>query len=167
METQKTTTQTKKDILLEFVRFLLVGSLSTIIDYTTYYIFREWVTCPSFFPSGAWNVFSLLISTALGFTAGLIVSWTLSIKFVFRAVKDKEKASSKYSFFLFAVFGVFGLLITEIGMHVGVLCLPEIALFGQTELLGLPIKEWLMKVVMTVIVLLFNYWARKRFIFKS
>lgn len=167
METKETTKQTKKEIILEIVRFLLVGSLSTIIDYTTYYIFREWVTCPSFFPSGAWNVFSLLLSTALGFTAGLIVSWTLSVKFVFRAVKDKEKASSKYSFFLFAVFGVFGLFITEIGMHVGVLCLPNFALFGFTELLGLPIKEWVMKVVMTVIVLIFNYWARKRFIFKS
>ena len=167
METKETTKQTKKEIILEIVRFLLVGSLSTIIDYTTYYIFREWVTCPSFFPSGAWNVFSLLLSTALGFTAGLIVSWTLSVKFVFRAVKDKEKAPSKYSFFLFAVFGVFGLFITEIGMHVGVLCLPSFALFGVTELLGLPIKEWVMKVVMTVIVLIFNYWARKRFIFKS
>ena len=76
METKETTKQTKKEIILEIVRFLLVGSLSTIIDYTTYYIFREWVTCPSFFPSGAWNVFSLLLSTALGFTAGLIVSWT-------------------------------------------------------------------------------------------
>ena len=167
METKETTKQTKKEIILEIVRFLLVGSLSTIIDYTTYYIFREWVTCPSFFPSGAWNVFSLLLSTALGFTAGLIVSWTLSVKFVFRAVKDKEKASSKYSFLFFAVFGVFGLFITEIGMHVGVLCLPSFALFGFTELLGLPIKEWVMKVVMTVIVLIFNYWARKRFIFKS
>lgn len=167
MENQQKTTQTKKEIVLEIVRFLLVGSLSTIIDYTTYYIFREWVRCPSFFPSNAWNVFSLLLSTALGFAAGLIVNWTLSVKFVFRAVKDKEKASSKYSFFLFAVFGVFGLFITEIGMHVGVLCLPEFAVFGLSELLGLPMKEWVMKAVMTVVVLIFNYWARKRFIFKS
>ena len=167
MENQQKTTQTKKEIVLEIVRFLLVGSLSTIIDYTTYYIFREWVRCPSFFPSNAWNVFSLLLSTALGFAAGLIVNWTLSVKFVFRAVKDKEKASSKYSFFLFAVFGVFGLFITEIGMPVGVLSLPEFAVFGLSELLGLPMKEWVMKAVMTVVVLIFNYWARKRFIFKS
>ncbi len=167
MKNQQATTQTKKDIILEIVRFLLVGSLSTIIDYTTYYIFREWITCPSFFPSEAWNGFSLVLSTALGFTAGLIVSWTLSLKFVFQAVKDKEKASSKRSFFLFAMFGVFGLLITEIGMHIGVLCLPNFAVFSIKELLGLPVKEWVMKAVMTVIVLIFNYWARKRFIFKS
>lgn len=166
MENQQTTTQTKKDIVLEIIRFLLVGSLSTIIDYSTYYIFREWISCPSFFPSGAWNVFSLLLSTALGFTAGLIVSWTLSLRFVFRAVKDKEKASSKYSFFLFTVIGVFGLFITEIGMHVGVLCLPDFSLFGMATLLGLPMKEWTMKAVMTVIVLVFNYFARKRWIFK-
>lgn len=108
----------------------------------------------------------MLLSTALGFTAGLIVSWTLSLRFVFRAVKDKEKASSKYSFFLFTVIGVFGLFITEIGMHVGVLCLPDFSLFGMATLLGLPMKEWTMKAVMTVIVLVFNYFARKRWIFK-
>ena len=138
-----------------------------MLDYFTYYVFREWALSPDYFSSGAWNVFSLLFSTALGFTVGLVVNWVLSVKFVFRAVKDKEKSSSKYSFFLFTVIGVFGLFITEIGMHVGVLCLPEISLFGQTAFLGIPMKEWIAKAAMTVIVLVFNYFARKRWIFKS
>ena len=167
MENQSENKQTKKEILFEIIRFLLVGSLVTLVDYSSYFIFRQWVLAPEYISQGWWNTLSLFLSTAIGFVAGLLFSWVMSVRFVFQEVKDKEKASSKFSFFVFVVIGVFGLFITEIGMHVGALCLPEFALFGVKSFLGVPMKEWVCKAAMTFIVLIFNYFARKRFIFKS
>ena len=164
METQG---QTKKELGLEAVRFLLVGVLATLVDYFCYFLFREWVLSPDYFSWGGWNTFSLFFSTAIGFSAGLIVNWLLSVRFVFRQVKDREKSSSKFSFFLFTVIGVFGLFLTEIGMHAGALCLPDFAVLGMESFLGVAMKEWVTKAVMTCIVLFFNYFARKRLIFKS
>ena len=159
--------QTKKERLFEVIRFLLYGGLSTIVDYFTYFLFREVVFSSDYITAGWWNTFSLFLATAFGFLAGLLLSWVTSVHFVFKNVKDKEKSSSKFSFFLFAVIGVFGFFITEIGMHVGALCLPNFTFFGLEEFLGVPMKEWATKAVMTVIVLIFNYFARKRLIFKS
>jgi putative flippase GtrA len=98
---------------------------------------------------------------------GLCISWKLSIAFIFRSVKDKEKASSPKAFFLFAFIGVMGLVLTELGMLIMVHTLPAILLFGRTKCLDLPWAEWLAKIVMTFIVMVFNYLGRKLFIFKS
>lgn len=160
--------QTIKELFWEFFRFLLVGGLSTIVDYAIFYLFRQCILPSSLIAeSGAWDSVSLIIATALGFLCGLVTSWTFSLKFVYRNLKDREQAGSKKSFILFAIIGFFGLIITEIGMHVIVGACPEIFLFQTTELLGLPWKEWLAKMIMTCIVLVWNYLGRKIFIFKS
>ncbi len=159
--------QTTTELFWEIIRFLLVGGGATIADYIVYYLFRQWILPPSLFAGETWNSISLIIATALGFCVGLVINWILSVKFVYRAVKNKEEASNKKSFLLFTVIGLCGLLITEIGMHVFVAVFPEILLFDITVFLGLPWKEWLAKVIMTCIVLVWNYIGRKLFIFKS
>ena len=159
--------QTGTQLFWEIVRFVLVGGMVTLVDYLCFYLVRAWILPESLFSSGTWNAFSLAIATAVGFCVSLCVSWNLSLLFIFRAVKNKEKASSKKSFFLFAVIGVMGLILTEIGMLILVHTLPEILFFGRTECFGLPWTEWLAKMVMTFIVMVFNYLGRKLFIFKS
>ena len=160
--------QTKKDLFWEIFRFLIVGGTATVADYLVYYLFRQWILPPQLIANNAvWDSLSLMIATALGFCVGLIINWILSVKFVFRAVKDKAEAGSKKSFLVFTIIGVFGLLITEAGMHLLVSVLPEITLFSVTAFLGLPWKEWLAKAVMTCIVLVWNYVGRKLFVFKS
>lgn len=160
--------QTIKDLFWEIFRFLLVGGTATVADYIVYYLFRQWIFPASLISeSTAWNSISLIIATALGFCVGLIINWILSVKFVYRAVKNKAEASSKKSFALFTAIGLCGLLITELGMHLLVGIFPDIVLFEVTEFLGLPWKEWLAKVIMTCIVLVWNYVGRKLFIFKS
>ncbi len=158
--------QSVKDLFWEIFRFLLVGGTATLVDYAVFYLFRQWLFPQNLFYWSGWNTVSLIIATAFGFCVGLIVNWILSVKFVFRAVKDKEEASSKKSFWIFALIGVIGLGITELGIVLLVHILPEITLFGVTEFL-LPWDEWLSKILMTCIVLVFNYVARKTFIFKS
>ena len=158
--------QTKKQLFWEIFRFLLVGGIATIVDYAVFYIFRQWLLPARLIESGGWNVISLIIATAFGFCVGLAVNWILSVTFVFRAVKDKEEVKSTKSFFIFTVIGLIGLGITELGILLLVHIFPEITLFGVTEFL-LPWKEWLAKIIMTCIVLVFNYVGRKLFVFKS
>ena len=49
-----------------------------------------------------------------------MVNWILSVKFVFRAVKNTEEAHSKKGFLVFTVIGLIGLGITELGKAIGV-----------------------------------------------
>ncbi len=158
--------QTKKQLFWEIFRFLLVGGTATLVDYFVFWIF-DGVLFPLISTAKWWTTLSLILATALGFCVGLIVNWILSVKFVFQQVKDKEEAGSKKSFMIFTIIGVFGLVITEIGILLLVAILPEFPLFGVTEVLGTTWAKWLAKVVMTCIVLAWNYIGRKIFIFKS
>ena len=158
--------QTKKDLFWEIFRFLLVGGTATIVDYFVFWLF-DGVLFPLVSDAAWWTTVSLILSTALGFCVGLVVNWLLSISFVFRQVKNKEEATSNKAFMIFTIIGVIGLLITEIGILVLVAILPEFSLFGSTALLGTSWAKWLAKVIMTCIVLVWNYVGRKIFIFKS
>jgi putative flippase GtrA len=154
--------QTKQQLFWEIFRFLLVGGIATIADYATFYLFRNWLL-----PAGlVGNIASLILATAFGFVVGLLVNWVLSIRFVYRQVRNEEESRSKKSFVIFTIIGVIGLALTELGVLLLVHLLPEITLLGVTEFL-LPWDEWIAKVVMTCIVLVFNYVGRKLFVFKS
>ena len=163
MQTQK---QTKKELFWEIFRFLLVGGTATVVDYLVFWIF-DGLLLPLISSAGWWTTVSLIVATALGFCAGLTVNWILSVKFVFRQVKNKEESSSKKAFFIFTLIGIVGLLITEVGILILVAVLPKFALFGVTEILGTSWAKWLAKVIMTCIVLVWNYVGRKIFVFKS
>ena len=85
---------------------------------------------------------------------------------MFRQVTDEKASRSKKSFLIFTIIGLIGLAITEVGMHLGVTMLPEITIFKTTEFLGEAWKWWISKVVMTCIVLVWNYVGRKVLVFK-
>ena len=157
--------QTPKQLFWEIIRFLIVGGTATLVDYAVFYLFRQWILPARLIDSGAWNITSLVIATAFGFCIGLLVNWILSVRFVVRAVRNEEEVRSKKSLMIFTVIGLIGLGITEVGVALLVLIFPEITLFGVTKFL-LPWEEWLAKAIMTCIVLVFNYVARKYFIFK-
>ncbi len=158
--------QTKKQLFWEIFRFLFVGGIATLADYFVFWIL-DGVLFPLLSSVAWWSVLSLVFATALGFVAGLLVNWILSVKFVYRQVKDKEKASSKKSFWVFTAIGVVGLALTELGVLLLVAVLPKFSLFGVTELFGTSWAKWLAKAIMTCIVLAWNYLGRKLFIFKS
>ena len=159
--------QTKKQLFWEVFRFLLVGGTATAVDYLVFWLFDGWILPLFPFTGKTWGILSLLIATAIGFGVGLLVNWVLSVRFVFRAVRDKKRASSKKSFGVFAVIGLIGLVITEIGVVLLVSLLPAFELFGKAAFFRTEWRKWLAKGVMTCIVLAFNYVARKKLIFKS
>lgn len=154
--------QTKKELFWEVFRFLLVGGLATVADYLSANLFYA-LLLP---PARIGQTWALIVSTAIGFGVGLVINWVLSLAFVFKAIRDKKQASSKKSFLIYCIVSAVGLAISLLGMQL-VKILPAFPLFGMAQFLGSPWKWWLMKAVMTCIVLVWNYIGRKLFVFKS
>ena len=152
--------QTRQQLFLEIVRFLLVGGVATLTDYLVFWIFDVFV-----FPV-PWGTTALVLSTAFGFCVGLIVNWVLSVWFVFRETEEKISVCSKKYFLTFALIGLIGLLLTEVGVVLLVWALPSFKLFGEATLFGTAWKKWFAKAIMTCLVLIWNYLGRKMFIFR-
>lgn len=130
----------------EFLRYLLVGGTAFIIDASILFITKRYI----FDDLGKSGV---LISTALGFIVGLIFNYILSILFVFEKSKEKVKGKQIKAFTIFAIIGVIGLLLTELGMYAG------IELFGENAYIFI-------KIFVAGVVLIWNYTARKITIFR-
>lgn len=153
--------QTKKQLFYEIFRYLLVGGIATIFDYGAWYVFFTWVLPASLIG----QTLAVIISTAMGFLVGLLVNWALSLTFVFKQVQNQEEAKSAKSFIIFAIVGLIGLVITEVGMLIANV-LPTFSFLGFEQFLGHEWKWWFTKVAMTCIVLVWNYLGRKILIFK-
>lgn len=127
----------KEKLLLQMFKFAIVGGLAFVIDYVTLIICKE--------------VFHLdtLISAAIAFTVSVIVNYILSVKWVFD-VSDKH--SGKRNFIIFIVFSLMGLGLTELIMWIG------------EDLLH--ISYLIVKIVATIIVMIFNFITRKIFLEK-
>jgi putative flippase GtrA len=134
-----------KPLLYEFIRYLIVGGTAFLVDFGVLVLFNS--ILPELFG------FRLYIATALGFAAGLVFNYIFSVLFVFKSARNRKTGRSPKAFALFALIGVVGLGLTELGMYTG------------TELLD--IHYMLVKIVVTAIVLMWNYLGRKFFVFKS
>jgi len=150
--------QSKKDIFLEIIRFLLVGGFATIVDYIVFYVLKLVVL------KNIDETPCLLISTLLGFLAGLFTNWFLQ-KFVYRNITDNDMKSKKV-FIKFVILSFFGLFITEIGI---LLAKPLyntliLSVFG---LFTFDFYQLFFKCLMTVIVLIINYLGRKFLVFNN
>lgn len=144
--------------LFQFLRYCVVGGVAFIFDYGVLQIAMlalpvSWHSETTLF--GTSLDISVMISTAIGFIVGLIVNYILSLFFVFTAEGDQEKGKKVLAMLVFTAVGVVGLILTEIGMQMG------------TELLGTqPLMLLISKIIVTLIVLIWNYLGRKIFIFK-
>ena len=126
-----------KKILLQLFKFAIVGGIAFIIDYVTLIICKE--------------VFHLntLLSAAIAFTVSVIVNYILSIKWVFDV---SNKHSNKRNFIIFIIFSLIRLGLTELIMWIG----EDI----------LHISYLIVKIVATIIVMIFNFITRKIFLEK-
>ena len=153
--------QSKKDILKEIIRFLIVGGIATLCDYAIFYLFNllllPKINAEALNKDAGLNIF---IATALGFTTGLLVNWFLQ-KFVYRYITEKQ-TKSKVVFLKFVILSLIGLGLTELGM---LLASP---LFGKVTwhiIVDFDFWKLFFKVLMTIIVLIMNYIGRKLFVF--
>ena len=123
---------------LQFFRYLFVGGVATVVDWGTLFLLTE---CANIY---------FLISTSIAFLAGLVTNFVLSKQLVFKA--NEARVSPVMEFLSYAIIGVIGLGITELIM----------ILFTNY----LALHYMLSKVIATVVVLFWNYTARRFAIYK-
>ena len=151
--------QEKYPKLYEIFKFLIVGGFATIIDMLSMAVIL-YISKPSLYEYNIINTIvgnaspsSLMtvIATGFGFLLGLLFNYIFSIIFVFTN-SNTEFAKTKKGFVAFTLLSFIGFLIHTIGMAVG---------YGIFN-----INEWIIKIILTLVVLVFNYISRKKIIFK-
>ena len=130
----------------EILRFSLVGGLSFLLDFVTLIICKQYVL-PTL------NGLGLYFATGIGFLVGVSLNYKLSISFVFLSAKNSPKSRSLKTFAIFLLLSFMGFIITELGMYLGVRVFMLNYMFA--------------KVLVTGVVLIWNYITRKAFIFNS
>jgi putative flippase GtrA len=145
----------KYPLQAEIFRFLLVGGLATVTDFLVMAL-MQFLLEPSLYAT-FWDIFTAkstgyvnILGTAAGFCAGLLVNYFLSVIFVF---EEKGKSKTAYGFVVFALLSLVGLGIHVFGMW----------LFNSI----LQINPWIVKIVLTIVVLVWNYLSRKFILFRK
>lgn len=158
----------------EIIRFLIIGVVATIFDAGTRllvaYLLRN---APEWVATG--------ISVLAGFIVGVVVNYIFSILWVFKNVADENRAKKQSAFWLFVLLGFIGLLFHE-GLNYGseaLFNLGGISILAGQQMVIDTIKDgtwaffgsinfWMWAIIFvvgTLIVLVWNYWSRKKWIF--
>lgn len=123
--------ESTKKLLLQIIKFGIVGVIATIIDYA-FLIFTE--VCK----------INPVISTGLSFIISLIANYLLSMKFVFKA---KKNLSKNKEILIFVITSTIGL-----GLNVLLMYLGEDVL---------KIHYLIVKTIATLVVMVWNYVSKK------
>jgi putative flippase GtrA len=127
-----------KNGFLQFFRYIFVGGIATIVDWGVLFVLTDCV-----------QIYHL-ISAVIAFVAGLLANFTLSKLLVFSG--NEAKVNPLMEFVSYALIGIVGLGITELIMFL-------FTNFAQFHYM-------ISKVIATVIVLAWNYIARKRIVYR-
>lgn len=128
----------KQTISGDLIRYGVVGLVAFGADFATLYLFKTYLD------------FHYLIAAAFGFLVGLLINYSLSIKWVFSYRKIKN---AKLELLIFVFIGVAGLLINELVMYVCTGLLLFYYLYS--------------KIFATMIVFIWNFAVRRATLFKQ
>ena len=126
-----------KKLIAQFMKFGVVGFIAFIIDYGTMIALTEIFGVP------------YLISTTVGFIVSVIFNYLASMKYVFARRDDIGRARE---FTVFVVLSVIGL-----GLN-------DVLMWGFVDMLGGDYR--LMKILVTALVMVYNFVTRKIFLEK-
>ena len=140
----------KKDTLFEFLRYVVVGGVSALVDMGVLFLSTEFIF------GGKNTGLPLAVSVALGFCVGLAANYLLSQLFVFTSSVQREKGKTARAFFIYAAVGLIGFALTELLMHTGMLFVSDEGLWYL-----------LLNCIVKGIVLVWNYIGRKIFVYKG
>ena len=126
-----------RNLFNQIIKFLIVGGISTVIDWTVYYIL--------------YNFFGIspLVANILSFSISLIYNYMASVKWVFNVSKNKSK---KRVFIEFVSLSLIGLLLSELILYLFI----NILSFGKM----------VSKIIANSLVMVFNFITRKLYIEK-
>ncbi len=128
-----------KNGFLQFFRYVFVGGIATVADWGLLFALTDL------------GHVHYLVSAIIAFVAGLIVNFCLSKLLVFKA--NEAKVNTVIEFVSYAIIGVIGLGITELIM----------LLFTH----GFEVHYMISKAIATIVVLAWNYLARKQVIYRK
>lgn len=124
-----------EQLLEQIFNFCIVGTFSTIIDFLFLYLFKEITNLP------------IVLSNTLSFTISVLYNYWASLTFVFNVNKEKDQ---KKNFVLFISLSLVGLLINNL------------IVWLITDILK--IHYMISKVIATIVVMVFNFITRKKFL---
>lgn len=124
-----------KKLIEQFVKFGFVGVICFVIDYGVMILLTELFGVP------------YLISCTISFSISVVVNYYLSMSYIFTSRDDISKSKE---FTIFVVLSVLGVLLTVLFMWM------------MTDLIG--VHYMLSKIVVTGIVMAFNFITRKIFL---
>lgn len=131
----------RKSLLGQFLRYLITGGLAFVVDFSLFafclYVF-DW---------------HYLFANFVGLVAGLVLNYTMSILWVFTACHRTFEKRKIAEFTLFVLVGFAGVGINQLLM------------FLMVD--GLGLNEMVSKMVAAVLVLVWNFGARKLMLFKK
>lgn len=126
------------NVIIQLFRYGFVGGIAFIADFGILYILTEFL-----------NVYYLL-SAAISFTIGILVNYTISVLWVFYRNKFSNKL---LEILIYTIIGVIGL-----GLNLFIM-------WFCTDLLL--VYYLLSKIISTIIVFLWNFFARKYILFNN
>ena len=124
-------------LLMQIIKFVIVGGIATIIDYVVFFILHEALKLPT------------LPSNITSFSVSVVYNYIASVKWVF----DVKKDDPKKQFVVFIVLSLIGLLINTIIVYITIDILKWWSIVA--------------KVLATGIVMVFNFITRKMFLEKK
>lgn len=127
----------QKLLRMEFIKYGISGVIAFICDFTVLVVATEYFGI------------HYLISNILGYAVGLVVSYTLNIRFVFKHRRFGDTQGQEFVYFTIIVF---------VGLGVS-----ELVMFAATD--GIDIPYTWSKVIATFFVFLFNYIVKKLVLF--
>lgn len=144
----------KNDRLKEFIRYCFVGGVSFVFDFAAFWAMNAFIFVPIYGDSFAKeNFWTIATSITVGFIVGLVINYLLSMLWVFTTKKQQQQGKNAKAFMVFAVIGVIGYCLKLLLMKV------EVGIMGMNENIA--------NMIAAVIVLAWNYGARKVIIFKE
>ncbi len=129
--------KTQQELLAQIIRFLIVGGIATLIDLGIFFILCQFVKL------------NPLIAVIISFTISVIYNYWASCKYVYNVSNNKPKV---VRFTGFVILSVIGLSINELLLFIFV-----------SKLLW---NYMLVKIIATIIVMIFNFLTRKYYLEK-
>ena len=129
-----------KGIFEQLVRYVFSGGIAFVVDFGLLWFVTS--VCHAHYLVGAF----------CGYTVGLIITYLLSIKWIFN---ERKLENAKLEFIIFTCIGLCGLLLTQACMY----CFTEFLLGTENYLYS--------KLITTVIVALFNFVMKKILLFTN
>ena len=121
----------------EFNKYIVAGFTAFLVDYSVLLIATEWFGI------------HYLVSNICSYMSGLLVAYTLNIRWVFRYRKYEHRTKQEFSIFVLIV--LIGLVISET------------VIFLLVEQVALPYHY--AKIVSVAAIFVFNFIAKKHFLF--